>query len=190
AQLRPTDDDGRAKPLVADESKERTIHDRTGLASAAAVDAMTRGTINRIDLRTALRVGRLRVSIRGGLNPAQSVWFGPTNANSCDNGIYLLIRQHPAGLTCKRWHGGPGGPVGDHLTYSSIVGNREVNRIGETHGGAALAFGAMASGAIGAVERFEVHHLVWSGDLRSGCGSSRRIAANRARGCRHGKGPN
>src|ERR1700688_4939053 len=53
-QVGPARNYDRAKLLVACQSKVRTIHDRAGFASPAAVDSMTRGAGRSIRIGTVL----------------------------------------------------------------------------------------------------------------------------------------
>ena len=106
--------------------------------------------------------------------------FSPARPNSVGDGIDLVIGQHSARLLRECRHGGSRNSVRGYATDRGIVGDGEVHRVAESNRSAALAIGAMATGAVLSIETIEVHDLAWRDHLRI----RRRASRGTGLGCR------
>src|SRR5581483_4957620 len=92
---------------------------------------------------------------------------GPALFDSFDHNVDLLLRQWSSPILGERSHGSPLPALGDDLVQDFIGNNCQKQRIVVRRRGTTLAIRAMAAGAMGAVERVEILHLIrWNRSVR------------------------
>ena len=80
----------------------------------------------------------------------------PTHANAVHENGDLFVGEHAAGAFRESRHRGAGNSIRGGLLQHRIVGDREIDRIGESDGGSAFPVRAMAARAVLFVQRVEI----------------------------------
>src|ERR1022692_50837 len=104
AEIGPPGDDARAQVLIADESKIRTINNRTALRRTFAVRPVAGGAEGGENFITALLIARRTGGIRRWCHALQRIRFGPTRSHPAYENVDLLVIQHAARAFGKRRH--------------------------------------------------------------------------------------
>ena len=123
-----------------------------------------------------------RISSRGGVVGRRarsfgSPWLIPCSAHPFHQRVYLLIGQASPGADSKGGHQRARRTIGDHLMQHLLIDQRLVFRIGQWIRWAVHSPGAVASGAVFAVESSKVCYRIRARHLGPGLGTAGKLFA-------------
>src|SRR6185295_9361246 len=149
--------DGCAQSLIAHERKKGIIDNGTSFFRAFPFRSVTSSAERGVTGGAADGVAGFRCGIR---RRARQFHLCPMRAHLTHQYFDLLVSQHPTRTFCKRRHKRTMDTGGYNATNRVVIGNRPINRIGQSERWAAFSILTMAACAVLLVKSCKVAHFV------------------------------